>query len=235
MRQPALPKVRCSPGHRANQTQASSRQDLKRLALLFSVSIILTFWLAGGRATAEMLFQSPQSPVPEQPAQQAPPAQPQPEQPPAQPQPTEPPPVEQAPAEQQPVETQPIEQQPAESEQTEQTGTNQSTTDEPATGVETPVEPVEETGNEPPIPEEPAPEAEPFGPEPVDLNEDLSTGDEAGARNFILDRIELIDSVVVSTAYVWLCCGVLLFLLVPVFMLFLYLRGRSQIAREEGF
>jgi hypothetical protein len=224
MRQSALPKVRCSPGHRANQAQALPRQDLRRLALLFSISIILTFWIAGGSATAEMLFQSPQSPVPEQ---QAPPAQPQPEQSPAQPQPTAPPPVEQAPAQQQPVE-----QQPAASEQTE---TDQSTTDEPATEVETPIEPVDETGSEPLIPEEPAPEPESFDSEPVEPDEDLFTDDEAGSPNFILDQIELIDSVVVSTAYVWLCCGVLLFLLVPVFMLFLYLRGRSQIAREEGF
>lgn len=224
MRQSALPKVRCSPGHRANQTQALSRQDLRRLALLLSISIILTFWIAGGSATAEMLFQSPQSPVPEQPAQQAPPAQPQPE----------PAPVEQAPVEQQPVESQPVEQQPAESEQTEQTGTDQSTTDEPV-AVDTPIAPVEETGSEPPIPEEPAPEPVPFSREPVTPNEDGISNDSTGSPNFILDRIELIDSVVVSTAYVWLCCGVLLFLLVPVFMLFLYLRGRSQIAREEGF
>jgi len=218
MRQSALPKVRCSPGYQANQTQALPRQDLNRLALLFSISVILTLWVAGGSATAEMLFQSPQSPVPEQQA------------PPAQPQPTAPPPVEQA-----PVEQQPVEQQPAASEQIEQTGTGQSTTDEPAAEVETPIEPVDETSSESLIPEEPAPEPESFGPEPVELDEDLFTDGEAGPPNFILDRIELIDSVVVSTAYVWLCCGVLLFLLVPVFMLFLYLRGRSQIAREEGF
>jgi hypothetical protein len=45
----------------------------------------------------------------------------------------------------------------------------------------------------------------------------------------------LIDTVVVSSAYIWLCCGVSLFLLVPLFLLFVYIRGRSKIMQEENF
>jgi hypothetical protein len=59
--------------------------------------------------------------------------------------------------------------------------------------------------------------------------------EEAESRNFILDRVELIDSVVVSGAYLWLCCGVALFLLVPIFMLVLYIRGRSKMGQNDRF
>ena len=59
--------------------------------------------------------------------------------------------------------------------------------------------------------------------------------EETESRNFILDRVELIDSVVVSGAYLWLCCGVALFLLVPIFMLVLYIRGRSKMSQNDRF
>jgi hypothetical protein len=56
--------------------------------------------------------------------------------------------------------------------------------------------------------------------------------DEENSRNLILDQAELIDTVVVSTAYVWLCCGIMLFLLIPLVFLFLQIRGRTQIKDE---
>jgi hypothetical protein len=67
--------------------------------------------------------------------------------------------------------------------------------------------------------------------------EDTSISEEPsrGPVQLILDQAELIDTVVVSGAYIWLCCGVSLFLLVPLFLLFVYIRGRSKIIREEGY
>ncbi|MCB0192927.1 MAG: hypothetical protein KDJ65_13365 [Anaerolineae bacterium] len=61
----------------------------------------------------------------------------------------------------------------------------------------------------------------------------LERDDEEGSRNFILDQAELIDTVVVSTAYIWLCCGIGLFLLIPLVFLFLQIRGRHKIIKEE--
>jgi len=54
-------------------------------------------------------------------------------------------------------------------------------------------------------------------------------------QSLILDQAELIDTVVVSTAYVWLCCGIVLILLIPLIFLFLQIRGRSKILKEEQF
>lgn len=100
-------------------------------------------------------------------------------------------------------------------------------------------------GGEQPAPTEaqpaPAPTAEQPPPPPAEPERpvrDRSTPtDEAPAdssgRNFILDQVELVDSVVVSGAYLWLCCGVLLFLLVPIFMLIVYIRGRSKLRQRE--
>jgi hypothetical protein len=66
--------------------------------------------------------------------------------------------------------------------------------------------------------------------------EDRLAGDELeeeGDADFTLDRAELIDSVVVSTAYVWLCCGIIIFLLIPLAFLFLQIRGRTRMSQED--
>ena len=52
------------------------------------------------------------------------------------------------------------------------------------------------------------------------------------SSNLILDQAEFIDSVVVSFAYVWLCCGVALILVIPLIFLFLQIRGRSKLYKE---
>jgi hypothetical protein len=107
--------------------------------------------------------------------------------------------------------------------------------------------PFEQAPAEPVAPVEAAPEATPPAvqagapipptPEPVSRRERerAPLDEEGGPSNFILDQAELIDTVVVSGAYVWLCCGVSLFLLVPLFLLFVYIRGRSKIIQEEGY
>lgn len=65
--------------------------------------------------------------------------------------------------------------------------------------------------------------------EPVDEETD------AGPSNFILDQAELIDTVVVTGAWVWLCCGILLLLIVPLFFVVMYIRGRRKIIDQEDY
>ena len=140
---------------------------------------------------------------------QSPPPQPPPEQPaPEQPQPEQP-----APEQPQP---------PAEQPSTDQTAVEPSS----------PIQPTNEAA--------PAPTLEPLAP--VTTGDEVAPADEyqeAPSRNedtpMVLDEAELIDSIVVSGAYLWLCCGVILLLLIPLVMLILYIRGRSKIVNEEGF
>lgn len=182
----------------------------KRLVLLFAVSIVFTAWIKNTDATAGLLFQSPQSSPVEQP-------------------PAEQPPVQQPPAEQPPA-SQPAPEQPVEQPASQPAPAEQSP-DVEAIPSESPLaEPDSETLI---APGEALPES--IGPDDTGSVEfDVNEETEGGVRNFILDRVELIDTIVVSGAYIWLCCGVILFLLVPVFMLILYIRGRSKIMQEEG-
>jgi hypothetical protein len=190
------------------------------LPLLFIVALFVTCFLATGNVTAEMLFQSPQSP----------PAQPPAEQPPAEQPPAEQPPAEQPPAEQPPAEQPTAEQPPAEQPPAEQPPTEQPPAEQPSPAEQPPAEsgsPPGPSTSEAPLSQEPLPESSEAG------RDELSLEDEQ-ASNFILDEAELIDTVVVSGAYVWLCCGVILFLLIPLFLLLVYIRGRSKIVQEEG-
>lgn len=115
-------------------------------------------------------------------------------------------PIAQPPVEQPPAEQAPVEQAPVEQPPLDKTGA--------------PIVPVPPT------------------PEPIRRDREEAPPDEVeggGPAQFILDQAELIDTVVVSGAYVWLCCGVSLFLLAPLVLLFVYIRGRSKIIREEGY
>ncbi len=203
----------------------------ERLALLLFVAIFLTLWVATGNVAANMLFQSPQSPPVQPAAEQPPVAQPPVEQPPAQqppaaPPPVEQPPAEQPPAEQPPAEQAPVEQPPAEQPPAEPAPVEQPPTEQPASDIApAAAEPVAPT----PLPEQPVPEPISREREEAPLNE------EEGSSNLILDQVELIDTVVVSGAYIWLCCGVGLFLFVPLLLLFVYIRGRSKIIQEQNF
>ncbi len=120
-----------------------------------------------------------------------------------------PPPTEQAPTEQPPAEQPTFESQPSEYPTAEPE-------DQPFAPAESTPQPIK---------------MERASPDEISLDEE----GEENSPNFILDQIELIDTIVVSSAYVWLCCGVLLFLLVPILLLFLYVRGRSKITREQDF
>lgn len=127
---------------------------------------------------------------------------------------TQPPAEESAPAESAPTEA-PAEPAPAQSPPTEESMPAEAAPQEPA-------------GE--PLPAEEAPPPRPARDQAGEI-----PPDEGGqsVSNFILDQVELIDTVVVSGAYLWLCCGVILFLLVPLFLLILYIRGRSRLATEE--
>lgn len=196
----------------------------ERLALLLLVAIGFTLWVATGNVDADMLFQSPQSP-PAQPAvEQAPVEQPPVEQPPAeQPPVVEQPPVEQAPVEQPPAEQPPVEPAPVEQPPAEPAPAEQAPVEQPPADLA------------PPAAESVAP-AQPL-PEPVsrEREEPAVAEETGGSSNFILDQAEFIDTIVVSGAYVWLCCGVGLFLLVPLGLLFVYIRGRSKMTQEQGY
>lgn len=196
-----------------------------RLGFLLLASVLFSFWVAAPHVEAEMLFQSPESPPPPI-IEQAPPESSI-EQPPAEQPPAEQPPLEQPPAEQPPVEQPPVEQAPVQQPPVEQA-------------------PVEQPPLEQALPESAPPAVEPGAPaapaapttEPVRRRNDeapVVEEESNGPANFILDQAELIDTVVVSGAYIWLCCGVSLFLLVPLALLFVYIRGRSKIIREEGY
>jgi hypothetical protein len=180
----------------------------ERLLLFFGLAVGLTLWLTWQPVDANSLFQSPQSPVVEPVPIEQPPVVPI-EQPPVvapeSPLP-QPVPIEQPPIEQPPIEQPPIEQPP----------------------IEQPQQPV-------PEPVQTAPEAAAPEPSRREREETVTTEDPpSGPSQFILDQAEFIDTVVISGAYIWLCCGVGLMLIVPLALVFVYIRGRSKIMRGEG-
>lgn len=127
---------------------------------------------------------------------------------------------------------------PLTEQQSENSAPQQPTTQQPGAeqepGVESPSPtiPVETVEIAPAAPEES--QAESIRPS-RDRDNRNPADETMDSPNFILDRVELIDSVVVSGAYLWLCCGVALFLLVPIFMLILYIRGRSKMGQDDYF
>jgi hypothetical protein len=52
-------------------------------------------------------------------------------------------------------------------------------------------------------------------------------------NNWIFDRAEFVDTVIIMTSWVWLCCGMALFLLVPLTLLTLQIRGRSKLRKQN--
>ena len=207
----------------SNKMRHISGVPLVRLTLLFIASVLLTLLVAGGNAAAGRLFQSPQSP-PAQPAPAVEQAQP-PAAVPAQP-------VEQAPAQPQPVDqAQPV-----------QPEVQQVSPEQPQSSAPIPEEslvPAAQPGETQPLQDQLPLEPE-TGGQPVDTLEssrDLertSPGEESSdSQNFIMDRAEFIDSVIVSGAYVWACCGIGLLLLVPIFLLVVEIRGRGKLRRRD--
>lgn len=202
--------------------------EVVRLLLLFAGALSLTLILSDNQATAHRLFQSPASPavapvpadpVPTQPPAAPPPAdQPQAQPPPEQPAAQPPAPVEPVqPAEPGPVEpVQPEQAEPAPLESAAPELVSPVSSPQPGTGQVSALEP-------PPLPQP--------KPERIDRSTDRET-EEEGSPDLTLNRAQLIDTVVVSMAYVWLCCGIMLFLLIPLVFLFLQIRGRTKMGEE---
>lgn len=207
--------------------QTLQSTGLRRLAVLFIVAIFITLFVSNG-ALAGALFQSPVSPVVEEVA----------------PVPLEPY-VQDAPVEQGEVpaeggfqpeqggqpeggfQTEPQPEVPSSFGEAPAPVPNEEPVVEPQSGFGAPVTPDEPIESDPAVAQPPAAE-----PRSVRLGRDDASED-GGSPNFILDQAELIDTVVVSTAYVWLCCGIGLFLLIPLVFLFLQIRGRTKIIKEE--
>lgn len=226
MSQWALNEAKAAQDHQSNETPMIHLSGLRRLGLLFGTATFITLWLVNGSVTAEVLFQSPQSP-PTQPQAPVEPAEP----PPAE-QPTQDLPVPEQPAVEQPpaAEEQPVLQQeppPAQSPPA------QPTPEQAATDPAVPPTPTAGQETEQSAPEASASESD----QPATVPADEFAFDEAGQEesNLILDRAEFIDTIAVSGAYIWLCCGFILLLLVPMFMLVVYIRGRSKIVANDEF
>lgn len=207
---------------------------VQRLVALFVVALSITLFLSNG-AWAGVLFQSPVSPLPDEvaPAQSEPFApEEEPEDPfapsPADPQepedPFAPSEAQEQPAEDLPVDT--IEEPPVEVEPDPLDDAVDP--DQPIPEAASPVSPEQQTDDESSALDVPV-----EAPRSVRLERSDDLAEAGGDRILTLDQAELIDTVVVSTAYIWLCCGIGLFLLIPLAFLFLQIRGRTKIAREE--
>lgn len=190
----------------------SQTVEMLRLTLLLSLAVTLTLVISDNNAVAGVLFQSPASP------------------------PVLPLPAELAPS-QPPAETAPG-RLPAEggAGQPPAEGAPGQPLLQPGTEFVSPLLPfpVQQPGNEPSA-LEPSLQSESPRSERTDRLSDEEDPEDGGSRNFILDRSELVDSVIVSTAYVWLCCGIMLLLLVPLVFLFLQIRGRTKMMSEDNF
>ncbi len=56
---------------------------------------------------------------------------------------------------------------------------------------------------------------------------------EATSAERIFDQAEFIDTVVIFFSWIWLCCGIALFLTVPLVMLLLQIRGGVKLSRQR--
>lgn len=194
------------------------------LLFLFGLALALTLLITTGRVEAGPLLQSPDSspvlePAAEQPVDGEPVLD----------EPIEAP-IEQAPAAEPAVEQPAAELTPVEQPAAEQPAVEQPAVEQPIPEPTFPAAPVEPALVEPAAPEQTL--LEPVRPEDEEI---LLPEEEESSGNLILDRAEFVDTVIVSGAYVWLCCGVGLFLIVPLFLLFVYIRGRSKMINSENF
>lgn len=85
---------------------------------------------------------------------------------------------------------------------------------------------------QPPAPDQPPPDQQPIPPPPEPPPPPGQT--ELGQPEMVIDSGLLIDSILVYISYAWLCCGVIIFVMIPVVFLVLYVLGvrRSGNANE---
>jgi hypothetical protein len=217
-------------------TRRSLRGTLPLLLLFLMVALPAAVALHSGQgpALASQLFQSPVSPVqptaapPAQPTAAPParvPVQPQPTQPPAKPKPekvlppTGPPPAAQ-PAQAEPTAVPPVPPTQAPAQQRQPVPPTQP----PAAVVPT---------SPPPTTAPAAEQATPVPPPPLVPGEETQPG--SGSGEVIIDSGLLIDSILVYVSYAWLCCGILLFILIPIVFVGLYVWGAQRRKNANGF
>jgi hypothetical protein len=205
-------------------TRRSLRGVTPLIPLVFLIALFAALLLHAGRgpAFASQLFQSPVSPA-QQPAPPPPPA-PKPTRPPAA-QPTQPaaqpkpervlPPTVPAPAGQP---TQPA----------------VPPTQPPAPPTQPPVPP---TATQPPPPAAAPTEAPPQEVTPIQrVAPPVVPGEETqpGSGEVVIDSGLLIDSILVYASYAWLCCGILLFIFIPIAFIGLYIWGAQRRKNANG-
>jgi hypothetical protein len=90
--------------------------------------------------------------------------------------------------------------------------------------------PTEETPAEPSMEPTEPPTAVPEPTTPVEADEapDTPLPPEVGTNQPIINWVKFWDTMAVTFAYPWLCCGVTLLLMVPVVLLFLEIKGRRR-------
>jgi hypothetical protein len=207
-------------------TRRSLRGVTPLLPLIFLVALFAAVLLQTGRGPvlASQLLQSPVSPARRAPAPPAPPAPKptrvvagQPTQPAAKPKPERVlPPTVPAPAGQ-PAPTQPPPPPP--------TQPSVPPTEPPPAAAAT----------LPPLP--PSPPAAQVAPAPAPA-QPLVPGEETqpGSGDVVIDSGLLIDQILVYASYAWLCCGILLFIFIPIAFIGLYIWGaqRRKNAHADG-
>lgn len=72
----------------------------------------------------------------------------------------------------------------------------------------------------------PVPEAAPIAAVP-----DVPAEESGGNQPFVINRIELVDTIAVSFSYLVICCGAGILLLIPLGLLFLQIRGSRMLKR----
>jgi len=172
--------------------------------ILFITAVLLTLLITTGRVTATThLFQSP----PDEPAE------------------------EQA----EPIEEAPIEAEPTEIvEPTAEVQPDTSIEEAPVEVEPTPIEIVEPTiETQPDTSIEIEPTIPPIQPPTLEPRQLETNDNEKGSRGFIFDRAEFIDTILVFGSYLWICCGSILFLSVPLFLLLLQIRGSSKLRKKK--
>lgn len=85
----------------------------------------------------------------------------------------------------------------------------------------------------PPTSEESVPIESQAQPPPPESRQLDTTADEDGSRGFIFDRAEFIDTILIFGSYIWACCGLILLLSVPLFLLLLQIRGSSKLRKKK--
>lgn len=79
---------------------------------------------------------------------------------------------------------------------------------------------------------EPGPQSEPILPGVNDFPQ-IEEPDNGGGKRFSFDRAEYIDTLIIFGSWIWLCCGILIFLSVPLLLLLLQIRGSSLLRKQR--